>query len=92
MCKTGRETRRRDDREEEQGDKRKVRLESLINASTVSWCSRPTMARRIDPQPPTCLTIYGSIGNTYYSCCLAGCGYGLDTVDPREVVGCTLLQ
>lgn len=31
-------------------------------------------------------------GNPYYSCCLAGCGYGLDTTDPWEIIGCTPLQ
>lgn len=91
--KKGRETRGRDDREEEKvEEKRRARWENLINAAAVSWCSPPARARRIDPRPPTCLPIYQSIGNSYYSCCLAGCGYGLDTTDPREVIGCTLLQ
>lgn len=76
------------DREEVQREKQKARWEKLINAAAVSWCSPPCRARRTDPLPP----IYLSVGNSYYSCCLAVCGYGLDTADPREVIGCTLLQ
>ena len=54
----GRETRWRDDREEEgKGKKRKARWENLINSASVSWRSPPTRARRKDPGPPTCLPV-----------------------------------
>lgn len=59
-CERGRETSRRDDREEEgkgEKKKRKARLENLINSATVSWRSPPTRAGRIDPGPPTCLPV-----------------------------------
>lgn len=38
------------------------------------------------------LSIHWPMGNSYYSCYLAGCGYGLDTTDPWNVIGYTLIQ
>lgn len=37
-------------------------------------------------------SIHWPTGNSYYSRYLAGCGYGLDTTDPQEVIGYTLFQ
>lgn len=59
------------------------------------WCQLELSSYRSREKRSTAShlpAINWSMGNPYYSFCLAGCGYGLDTAGPREVIGCTLLQ